>query len=86
MGNDVTKHTINIGFEVELERDDNEEEDRRYRANCFKLAGCQVYANSDTQAVHKIKQAIEVWIELANRQFGDNVNDIQETIELLLRS
>ena len=58
--NDVTRHKSTLTFEIDLEVDKNEEESRRYRAGVSRLDRCQVYAHSETQALHKIGQAIDI--------------------------
>ncbi len=45
MASEVTKHTVTLAFEIELERDDDEEGDKRYRVSCDKPTGCQMYAS-----------------------------------------
>jgi predicted RNase H-like HicB family nuclease len=72
-------------FEVEVERNDDEEEERRYQAYCGRLTGCRVYANSKTKALRKIRQAIDIWLDLADRQLTDDALSIEERIDSLLR-
>lgn len=69
-------------FEVEIERDDAEEKERRYQASCKGLSGCQVYASSKAKALRKIRQAIDVWLDLADRQLIDQVHGIRDMIDM----
>lgn len=80
----ATTHKVTHTFEVEVERDDDEEEERRYQAYCGVLTGCRVYANSKAKALRKIRQAIGVWLELANRQLSDADQGIQDIIDMAI--
>jgi predicted RNase H-like HicB family nuclease len=84
MENKVTKHKFTLTFEVDLERDENEDESRRYRAEVNSLIGCQVHAGSKAQAIRKIRQAVEIWLNHANRQFSDDISGIEEMIDMRL--
>jgi len=60
MAYEVTTHKMPLTFEVEVERNDDEEEDRRYQTYCGRLTGCRVYASSKAKALRKIRQAIDI--------------------------
>jgi len=85
MNYQATTHKVAHTFEVELERNEDEEKERRFQAYCRGLTGCRVYAGSKTKALGKIRQAIDIWLDLADRQFTDEVLSIQERIDSLLR-
>jgi predicted RNase H-like HicB family nuclease len=78
----MTNHKLTLTFEVDLELDNSEEAARRYRASVTRLIGCGVYASTETQALHKIRQALDIWLELANRQIQDEPETIQELIDM----
>ena len=79
MTHELTTHEVAYTFVVELERSEDEE-DRRYQAYCKGLTGCRVYASSKAEALHKIKQAIGIWLHLADRQFAGEGPDIEDLI------
>ncbi len=83
MAYEATTHKVTHTFEVEVEPNDDEEEDKRYRAYCRGLSGCQVYASSKAKALRKIRQAIDIWLDLADRQFSDEPSGIQDRIDSL---
>jgi len=68
MNHQRTSRRVSHAFEVEIECDEAEEGERRYQAWCRGLAGCWVYAGTRAKAVRKIRRAIGIWLELANRQ------------------
>ncbi len=80
---EATTHKVNHTFEIEIEQSDEEEEDRRYEAYCSRLTGCRVYASSKAKALRKIRQAIDIWLDLADRQFSDEPSGIQDRIDSL---
>ena len=82
MAYQVTTKKVTHTFEVEVERDDDEEKERRYQAHCGALTGCRVYASSKTKALRKIRQAIGVWLDLADRQLTDADQGIQDMIDM----
>jgi hypothetical protein len=84
MGIEVTKYKITFSFEVELERDENEEQESLFQASVTGLEGCQVHASSKARVLRKIRKAIDIWLTLANRQFADDVLSIEERIDSLL--
>jgi predicted RNase H-like HicB family nuclease len=84
MAYEATTRKVTHTFEVEVERNDDEEEDRRYQAYCGRLTGCRVYASSKSKALRKIRQAIDIWLELADRQFADDALSIEERMDSLL--
>ena len=61
-------------FEVEIEQDDDQEEGRRYWAHCHRLTGCSVHASTELKAMERIKEAIGVWLDFADRQMDDEFN------------
>jgi len=73
-------HKITYTFDVEIERDDEEEEGRRYRACCPRLTGCHVYASNEAEALDKMRRAIDIWLEFACRQFGDEEPPIEDLL------
>ena len=82
MAYQATTYRVIRVFEVEIERDDNGEGERRYRACCKEFAGCRVYASTKAKALRKIRVAIGMWIDLANRQFADDPQNIQDWIDM----
>ena len=80
----VTTHKVPHTFEVEVERDDDEEKERRYQAYCRGLTGCRVYASSKSKALRRIRQAIDVWLGLVDRQLTGDDLGIEEMIDLLI--
>jgi len=80
----ATTHKVTHTFEVEVERDDDEEKERRYQAYCGGLTGCRVYASSKSKALRKIREAIDVWLELADRQLTDADEGIQDMIDMAI--
>jgi len=75
---------VTYTFDVEIERNDDEEEDRRYQAYCGKLTGCRVYASTEEKALGKMKQAIDIWLGLADLQLTDDPESVEERIDSLL--
>jgi len=71
MAYEVTNHNVVRRFQVQIERDDNETEDKRYQASGKGLSGCRVYASDKTKALRKIRQAIDTWLYLADHQLRD---------------
>jgi len=69
-------------FEIEVEEDDDAIEHKRYTAWCKGLSGCEVHASSEAAAIRKIKEAIGIWIDLANRQIRDDPRGISELIDI----
>ena len=69
MSHQTTSHRVTHAFEVEIECNEGEEGEKRYQAWCRGLAGCWVYAGTRAKAVRKIRQAIGIWLELANRRW-----------------
>jgi len=84
MNYQATVHKVDHTFEIEIEQSDEEEEDRRYQAYCVRLTGCRVYASSKAKALRKIRQAIDIWLDLADRQFTDEPWGIQDRIDSVL--
>lgn len=84
MASEIIRNTLLLELEIELERDDEEGEDRRHVATCPKLTGCRVYATSGISAIEKMRQAVEIWLDLANRQIGDDPVGMFEAIEMRL--
>jgi len=84
MAYEVTTRKVGYTFEVEVERNDDEEEERRYQAYCGRLTGCRVYASSKSKALRKIRHAIDIWLNLADRQLTDDALSIEERIDSLL--
>jgi len=64
-------------FEVETERDDDEDDERRYVAYCKGLTGCRVHASTETEVLEKIETAISIWLDFADRQMNDEF-DVEE--------
>ena len=84
MGDELTVHQITYMFDVEVEPDSDEEEDRRYQASCSRLTGCVVHAGSEAAALRKMEQAIGIWLDVADGQLGDDPLSIEERIDALL--
>jgi len=62
-------HKIPYEFEVEVERDEDAHERRRYIAWCRQMRGCYVHARTEEEALEKIKDAIALRIDFASRLF-----------------
>lgn len=77
----VMSHKVAHRFEVEIERDDENVERRRYQAHCKGLSGCTVYASSKAEALRKIRLAIDVWLSWADRLLRDQAREMQDMIE-----
>ena len=84
MAHEATTHKLIYTFEVEVEPSDEEEKERRYQAYCSSLTGCRVYASSKSKAIRRIRQAIGVWLELADRQLTDADQGIQDMIDMAI--
>jgi len=72
MGKKDKIHKIMHTFNIEIERDEYEDVDRRYWACCSELMGCHVHASSESEALTKINRAIGIWLDYANRSLGDD--------------
>ena len=79
-----TTSRVTHAFEVEIECDEGEEEERRYLAWYRGLTGCRVYASTQDKALRKIRQSIKVWLELANRQMEGQDHTIADMIDMLV--
>ncbi len=77
MAHNETSHKITHLFSVTVSLDIEEDEDRRYLADCSELAGCSVHASSEVEALNKIKTAVDIWIDHANRSIDDDF-DIED--------
>ena len=84
MGERITKHKVTHIFEIDMERDEEEEKERRYKACCSELSGCRVYASSKRKALRKIRLAIKLWLDLADRQFSDDPLDVEERLDMAI--
>jgi len=84
MTQQTTSHWVTHTFEVEIECDQGEEEEKRYQAWCGGLTGCWVYASTQAKALRKIRQAIAVWLELANRQMEDQHSATADMIDMMV--
>ena len=70
------KHRMTYEFEVVVEEDDEDIERRRYTACCSELTGCRVHADTEDEALEKIRTAIGMWIHFADRNMDQfNVED-----------
>jgi predicted RNase H-like HicB family nuclease len=63
-------------FEVILEP----EEDRGYHIFCPALKGCHTYGGTKEEAMEKIKEAIELWLESA-KELGIDIPE-RETVSV----
>lgn len=68
MSYQTTSHQVTLRFDVEIAYDEHEEKGRRYQGWCRGLAGCWVCASTRAKALRKLREAIGVWLELANQQ------------------
>lgn len=84
MSHETTSCRVTHAFEVEIERDESEEGERRYQAWCRGLAGCWVHAGTQANAVRKIRQAIGMWLELANRQMEGQETSTADFIDRIV--
>lgn len=85
MAEERTKHRVAHVFEVEIDRtDDEEDRERRYQAWCSELSGCRVYASSKAKALRKIRLAIKLWLDLADRQFNDDPEGVAERLDMMI--
>jgi len=80
----ATTHKVPHTFEVEVEPSDEEEKEKRYQAYCRGLSGCRVYASSKSKALREIRQAIDVWLDLADRQLTSEDQNIQDMIGMTI--
>ena len=71
-------------FEVYIEQDDEREKEQRYEAWCRELSGCRVYASSKRKALRKMRQAIGLWLEFADRQFSDDPQYVAERLDMAI--
>jgi predicted RNase H-like HicB family nuclease len=74
-------HEVTYTIKVEVEKTDDEEQDRRYEAYCDRLSGCRVHAGSEKEALSKIKKAIDLWIDFADNLVGEDAGAIEERID-----
>ena len=76
-----TNHTIVHRFQVTLTRCDDEDRDRRYEASVSGLSGCTAHAASKAEALRKIRKAIGVWLDLADRLVGPEGPDVEDLVD-----
>ena len=72
MAHEETVHKITYAFNVTIDRDDDEDEDRCYSACCRELTGCHIHASSETEALGKMEKAIGIWLDIADRCIDDD--------------
>ena len=84
MTEEGTMHKVAHMFEVDIDETDEEDKERHYQASCRQLTGCVVYASSRAKALRKIRQAIDVWLDLANRQCENDPQDIEERLDMAI--
>ena len=84
MAGEGTMYKVAHIFEIEIDETDEENKERRYQASCRQLTGCVVYASSKAKASRKIRQAIGVWLDLANRQCEHDPQDIEERLDMAI--
>jgi predicted RNase H-like HicB family nuclease len=75
-----TNHTIVHRFQVTLTRCDDEDRDQRYEAWCRGLSGCTVHASSKAEALRRIRRAIDVWLDLVDRQMGHEGPEVEDFV------
>ena len=76
-----TSYDVDYIFQIEIDQDDDEGQERKYRALCSGLSGCQVRAPTKAGALRKIRQAIDAWLDYANGLLGDDVRSLADLIE-----
>ena len=76
-----TNHTIVYRFQVSLTRCDDEDRDQRYEASVSGLSGCTAHAASKAEALRKIRKAIGVWLDRADRLVGPEGPDIEDLVD-----
>lgn len=42
-----------------------------------------IYASSKAKALRKIRQAIDMWLDMADRQFRDDVLAVRDTLSIM---
>ena len=84
MGDGLTTHQITYVFDVDVELDNDEEEDRRYQASCSRLTGCVVHASCEAAVLRRMGQAIDIWLDVADAQLSEDPLSIEERIDNLL--
>ena len=63
---------VTIEFEIDIDCDEDPvHEDRRYIAHCRRLPWCTARARSEADALEKMAQAIDMWLDIAQRHFRD---------------
>lgn len=72
MAHEETVQKIRYTFNVTIDRDNDEDEDRRYSVCCRELTGCDVHASSEIEALDKMETAIGIWLHFANRCIDDD--------------
>lgn len=76
-----TNHTISHKFQVTLTRCDDGSRDWRYEGCCRGLSGCTVHANSKAEALRKIRKAIDVWLDLVDRELDHEGPEVEDFID-----
>jgi predicted RNase H-like HicB family nuclease len=72
-------------FKVNVEEcDDDDDMGKRYRACCLELTGCTVDASTKSEALCRIREAIDVWIDLVQRQLTDEERYFADMIDMTL--
>jgi len=84
MPDETITNELTYTFKVEIQRHNDEDEDRCYQAECPRLTGCSVYAGSETEVIRKMRRAIDVWLDLANRQLTDDSSETEDRINNML--
>ena len=78
-------HTVVRRFKVEVQEcGDNNGKDigKHYEASCAELTGCTVRAGTESEALLKIRRAIGIWIDLADRKLMDETLYLEEMINM----
>ncbi|OGO02880.1 MAG: hypothetical protein A2Y91_06495 [Chloroflexi bacterium RBG_13_54_8] len=81
MVNQQTSHTIVHKFQVTLTRCDDRSRDWRYKACCRGLSGCTVHADSKAEDLRRIRRAIDVWLDLADREVGPEGPEVEDFVD-----
>ena len=81
MVNQQTSHTIVHKFQVTLTRCDDGSRDWRYQASVPGLSGCTVHADSKAEALRRIRRAIDVWLNLADREVGPEGPEVEDFVD-----
>ena len=68
-------------LEIVLEQEEEEEEDGAYSVHCPALKGCHSQGATREEALKKIREAIQLYLEVANEKGRELIKDAGLTVE-----